>query len=161
MSLEWYSFLILYSFSVQNRQNLSSSENILSVGSKMYQWVFRHQQSFPFPDLLFKFRQHFTEREIRKNGLLFNIIYRLALAYLSSSINLPSKPLLKYIRTCASTVAKILHTVQIFCCKKERGEEKKKENKVLLMLGGCGRVFCVSFGVFLICVCFCCYCNLK
>lgn len=148
MSLEWYSFLILYSFSVQNRQNLSSSENILSVGSKMYQWVFRHQQSFPFPDLLFKFRQHFTEREIGKNGLLFNIIYRLALAYLSSSINLPSKPLLKYIRTCASTVAKILHTVQIFCCKKERGEEKKKKIKCCWCWGVVGGFFVWVLGFF-------------
>lgn len=94
----------------------------------MYQRVSKHQQSFFFPDLLFEFR-HFTEREVGKTRLLFNIIYRLTLAYTSGSINLASKPLLKYIRPCTSTVAKILHTVLIFCCTKEKGKEKKKKIK--------------------------------
>lgn len=112
----------LYSVSVQKREYFSNSENILSVGLKIYLRVFKYQQSCPFPDLLFKFRQHFTEREVGKNRLLFNIIYRLALAYHSSSVNLSSKPPLKYIRPCASTAAKILHTLQILCCKKESGK---------------------------------------
>lgn len=172
MSLEWYSFLTLYSFSVQNKQYLSSSENILPVGLKMYQTVFKYQQSFPFPDLWFEFRQHFKEREVGKNRLLFDIIYRLALAYPSGSVNLASKLLFKYIRPCASTVAKMLHTVQIFCfCKSRKGGKKESRNSSVKKKGGRKKKeikCCWCWGVvggglvcFIVCFCFCCCCYLK